>query len=94
MLAVVHHLVVSEGIPLAEVLDLAATIAREAVVIEYVAPDDPMFRRIARGRDALYAHLTREYFEALITRRFTIERCERLPESARWLYLLRPRPAG
>jgi len=91
LLAVVHHLVVSEGIPLVEVLDLAAMLTSGVIILEYVTPTDPMFRRIARGRDALHAHLTREYFESVAVERFTIERVEQLPGMDRWLYVLRPR---
>lgn len=94
MLAVIHHLVVTEGVPLADVLDLAADLTRAAgkshVLVEYVPPSDPMFRTIARGRDALHAHLTPEHFEATSRARFEIDRTTDL-DSGRRLYLLRRR---
>ena len=46
MLAVVHHMLVSERIPLEDLLDLADDLSREYVLIEFVAPSDPMFQRI------------------------------------------------
>jgi SAM-dependent methyltransferase len=91
MLAVIHHMLVSERVPLDEVLDLAADLTRDAAVIEYVAPADPMFRRLTRGRDALHADLTPAAFEAAATRRFTVVR--KLEQGTRTLYLLRRKAA-
>ena len=87
MLAVIHHMLVSERIPLEDVLDLAAELTRDAAVIEYVDPADPMFRRLTRGRDALHAALTPAAFEAAAARRFTVVRKQE--QGTRTLYLLR-----
>jgi SAM-dependent methyltransferase len=89
MLAVLHHLLVTDRVPLDEVVSLAAALTRDAAIIEYIGPDDVMFRKIARGRDGLFADLTREGFERSCQRHFAIVKRERLPESDRWLYLLR-----
>lgn len=87
MLAVLHHLVVTDGIPLAEVVDLAAELTRDRLLIEYVGPTDPMFRTIARGRDHLHAHLTVELFEAACRKRFRVLDSTEL-RSGRRLYLM------
>jgi SAM-dependent methyltransferase len=89
MLAVLHHLLVTDRVPLDDVLDLAASLTRDSLVIEYVGPGDVMFRKLARGRDHLFEGLTRERFEYACRRHFEVVRSERLPESDRWLYLLR-----
>ena len=89
MLAVLHHVLVTERVPLDDVLRLAADLTRDAAVIEFVAPDDPMFRRIARGRDHLHAGLTREVFETACAPYFHIERSSRAEGATRALYLLR-----
>jgi len=89
MLAVLHHLLVTERVPLDDVLDLAAELTRDALVIEFVAPQDEMFRRLARGRDGLHATLDAAAFEAACRRRFRIVRQARLGNSNRILYLLR-----
>ena len=93
MLAVLHHLLVTERIPLDEVLALAAELTRDLLVIEYVAPEDPMFRLITRGREHLHAGLNQQVFERSAAARF--EQVERRPmEGAqRWLYVLKKRPA-
>jgi hypothetical protein len=89
MLGVLHHMLVSERIPLDEVIRLAAELTTNAVVIEFVSPADPMFRRITRGRDHLFTKLTRESFESACNRQFEIVSCERLDQTQRWLYLMK-----
>jgi SAM-dependent methyltransferase len=96
MLAVVHHMLVSERIPLAEIIALAADLTTDLAVIEFVGPEDAMFRRLARGRDELFVGLTHETFEQACQRRFRILRSEPVAvglDTRRWLYLLRKREA-
>jgi 2-polyprenyl-3-methyl-5-hydroxy-6-metoxy-1,4-benzoquinol methylase len=89
MLGVIHHLLVSERIPLSEVIKLAAELTTDSLIIEFVAPDDPMFRRITRGRDHLFTNLTREFFEKTSSQHFEIVRCQQLDQTSRWLYLMK-----
>ncbi len=88
MLAVLHHMLVTERVPLEEILDVAGELTRRWLVIEYVDPSDPMFRRITRGREALHAGLTPERFEAACARRFEIVRVTSAEGSTRRMYLL------
>jgi SAM-dependent methyltransferase len=92
MLAVLHHLLISERIPLAAVLDLAAELTTNLLVIEFVEQQDPMFRRLQRGRDHLYENLTRERFEAATRSHFEIARSHRVGQH-RVLYSLTKRDA-
>src|SRR5205814_3890270 len=62
MLAVLHHMLVSERIPLDEIIDLAAELTTDSVIIEFIGTDDAMFRRLTRGRDELHRDLTTETF--------------------------------
>jgi 2-polyprenyl-3-methyl-5-hydroxy-6-metoxy-1,4-benzoquinol methylase len=91
MLAVIHHMMVTERIPLEEVISLAAELVTGLVVIEYVDPADSMFRRLVRGRDSLHADLTVERFESACRTRFDIVRTQHLNGTSRWIYLLRKR---
>ena len=92
MLAVVHHLRVTEGVPVAEQFEAVAAITRRHLLVEYVPVSDPMFAAIARGRESLYADCERPEFEATLLQRFQIERKHELP-NGRVLYLARKRPA-
>jgi SAM-dependent methyltransferase len=89
MLAVLHHMLVTERVPLEELVALAADLTTGLLLVEFVAPEDPMFRQLVRGRDALYAHLNAAYFEDACARYFEIVRKHPIPHSARTLYLLR-----
>jgi SAM-dependent methyltransferase len=88
MLAVVHHLAITERVPLPEILGLAASLATRSLVIEWVGPQDPMFQTLLRGRDHLYTHLTQEAFEHACGNHFKIERKQPLEGLDRCLYLL------
>ncbi|HST53115.1 MAG TPA: methyltransferase domain-containing protein [Pyrinomonadaceae bacterium] len=92
MLAVLHHMLATEQIPLDAILDLAAELTSDSLVIEFIAPEDPLFRALLRGREELFEGLTKESFEATAARRFQVVRAERLHET-RWLYLMRKRGA-
>jgi SAM-dependent methyltransferase len=89
MFGVLHHLLVTERVPLEEILDLAAELTSRWLLIEYVAPSDKMFQTIARGRDARHAGLTESFFEANCGKAFSLVRSQRLPGMDRTLYLLR-----
>jgi hypothetical protein len=91
MLALIHHLLVTERIPLDEVLDLAADLTCDSAVIEYVDPADEMFQVLARGRGELHKLLTAQVFENACSRRFEILRSQPAREGLRRLYLLKKR---
>jgi hypothetical protein len=93
MLAVMHHILVTERIPMEDLLDLADQLTKRDLLIEFVGPEDPMFRRIVRGRDRLYSNITRESFESAAKTRFELLRSEQIDGLHRWLYLYRRRTA-
>jgi SAM-dependent methyltransferase len=89
MLAVIHHMLVTERVPLSEIIDLAAELTTDILIIEFIAPDDPMFRRILRGRGELHKDVDHTIFETTCHRHFEIVRSHHNDDSTRWLYLLR-----
>jgi len=64
MLAVIHHLLIGDQIPLDKIAALCDTITTRHLIVEWVPPTDPKFRQISRGRDALCSHLTEGAFRA------------------------------
>lgn len=90
MLAVVHHLRVTEGVPVAQQFEAVAAVTRRHLLVEFVPVTDPMFAAIARGREPLYLDCIRPAFEAELARRFTVENTLELP-NGRVLYLARNR---
>ncbi|MGI8734305.1 MAG: class I SAM-dependent methyltransferase [Pyrinomonadaceae bacterium] len=93
MLAVIHHMLVTERIPLSEILQLASEITTNLLIVEFVAPRDQMFRVLTRGRERLHEDLTVEVFERTAQQFFEIVRSQRLGESDRWIYFMRKRVA-
>ncbi|MGE5112893.1 MAG: class I SAM-dependent methyltransferase [Acidobacteriaceae bacterium] len=91
-LAVIHHLLVSNRIPLPEIVDALALATKDFVIAEYVDRQDPQFQLIARGRDALFTYYDEAYFEATFRRRFRLLKRIGLPESQRALYLWSKQP--
>jgi SAM-dependent methyltransferase len=72
MLALIHHLLVNERVPLTAILHLAAELTTHLAIVEYIDPADLLFRQITRGRDALHRNVTRESFETAACRWFQI----------------------
>jgi SAM-dependent methyltransferase len=91
MLAVIHHMLVSERVPLNEILNLAVDLTTDLLIVEFVAPDDPMFQLLTRGRDHLFKDLTNDTFRNACLRRFDVVLCRRLAGANRWIYLLKKR---
>jgi len=89
MLGMIHHLLVTERAPLESILDLAADLTNDGVIIEYIGPDDPMFCSLLRGRDDLYAGLNSQTFEQACAARFRVVDKSPLANSSRVLYFLR-----
>ena len=73
MLAVGHHLRVTAGIPLAQIIETGLQLGRGSLLFEFVPASDPMFRTIARGRESLYTDYTAEQCEAMLVARGRIE---------------------
>jgi len=83
-LALVHHLRITGGIPLADILDLLTGLAPTGVV-EWVGPEDPMVKRLLALRPDVYEDFAQEIFEGLLQARARVTRHEALP-GARVLY--------
>ena len=90
-LALVHHLAITANVPLPAVLDwLHAFTPR--LVIEFVAPTDPMATRLLANKPAgMFPDYTADAFERLLAERFDLERRLPLPSGTRTLYAVRRR---
>ncbi len=93
LLATLHHLLVTERVPLDDVMSLAAFLTTGLAVVEFVGPQDAMFRRLARGRDHLHNGLDCTAFETACRPHFDVVRTAPLDGTHRQLYLLRKKSA-
>jgi ribosomal protein L11 methylase PrmA len=90
-LALVHHLAITANLPLPAILDWFHSLGAR-LVIEFVAPDDPMGKVLLSNKPAgLFPDYRAEVFEKLLQERFDIERQEGLPSGTRTLYSAVPR---
>ena len=75
MLAVIHHLILMEQIPVCAILELARKLTSRHLVLEWVPVTDPMYQSLMRGRDVLYGSLSEaDLLEAAEGRFKTIRR--------------------
>ena len=88
MLAVIHHLLLLEQIPLSMIVALCARLTTAFLLVEWVPVTDPMFQSLMRGRDALYGGLNEEDLLAACKDTFTVLKREPL-ENGRILFLFR-----
>jgi SAM-dependent methyltransferase len=87
LLAVIHHLLLLEQIPLAAIVALCARLTRGFCVVEWVPATDPMFVSLMRGRDELYGGLSESDFLRACEGQFEVARREALG-NGRILFLL------
>jgi hypothetical protein len=74
MLAVLHHVLASDQIPLNKVASLVRELTSRWLLIEWVSPSDPLFRRLSCGREALYANLNENAFLSAFSAYFRLNR--------------------
>jgi len=91
MLGLVHHLLVNERAPFDVILDLAAELTTDVLLIEFIGADDPMFRALMRDRQPFAERLSLDDFERVCQTRFRIVRSCAIPKSHRVIFFLRKR---
>lgn len=87
-LALVHHLAISNNVPLEQVAEFLSTLGRQ-LVIEFVPKSDSQVQRLLAMRQDIFPQYTPEGFEAAFARHFQIEQREEVRDASRILYLMR-----
>jgi ribosomal protein L11 methylase PrmA len=89
-LALVHHLAISNNVPLP---DLAALFARMAstLVIEFVPKEDSQVQRLLATRQDIFPDYTLDGFDAAFSAHFEITHRQAVPDSSRTLLAMRRR---
>jgi ribosomal protein L11 methylase PrmA len=90
VLALMHHLRITGGIPFAEIVALLADLTRRHVVFEIVPPADTMFAAMAKGREPLYGDCEIARAEEALSVSFQVLRRQAL-DNGRVLLLLEKR---
>ncbi|HTZ58531.1 MAG TPA: class I SAM-dependent methyltransferase [Acidobacteriaceae bacterium] len=90
MLGILHHLLLADQIPMADVAALLWSLTRRWSIVEWVPKTDPRYIDLCRGRDELYGHLDEALFLEQFTRHFTLVNREEL-NNGRVLFLFERR---
>ncbi|QOC23743.1 class I SAM-dependent methyltransferase [Wenzhouxiangella sp. AB-CW3] len=89
-LALIHHLAISNNVPLDRLADFFADACRH-LIIEFVPRGDSQVQRLLSTREDIFDTYDAEHFEAAMTRHFEILEREPVEGSERTLYLMRRR---
>jgi len=87
-LALIHHLVIANNVPLPAVAKFFSSIGKWAI-LEFVPKSDSQVRRLLASRKDFFDTYTVEGFEKAFTSYFSLEKKVLLPESDRILYLFK-----
>lgn len=89
-LAVIHHLAISNNVPLPQLADFFAARCK-TLVIEFVPKTDSQAKKLLAFREDIFPHYTREGFESAFAMRFKIHKAQPVRDSERLLYLMEKR---
>ena len=86
-LALIHHLAIGRNLPLNRIASYLARLGR-ALIIEFVPKSDAQVSRLLLSRADIFPNYTKEEFEKVFARYFSIESVKRIEDSERWLYYM------
>ena len=89
-LALIHHLAISNNVPLTRVAEFFAGTG-EWLVIEFVPKSDSQVQKLLKSRKDIFDHYTKEGFEQAFEMFYQIQAAKPVKESERILYLLQRR---
>jgi hypothetical protein len=89
-LALIHHLAISNNVPLSRVADFLAPLALH-LMIEFVPKDDSQVQRLLATREDIFDAYSQADFEAEFARHYEIVERQPIRATSRTLYLLRRR---
>lgn len=89
-LALIHHLAISNNVPLGRIAQEFARLGRW-LIVEFVPKQDKKVQQLLATREDIFTHYTPAGFEAAFEQYFEIVRAEAIHDSERRLYLMRVR---
>jgi hypothetical protein len=87
-LALVHHLAISNNVPLKRIAAFFSSIGN-SLVIEFVPKTDPQVQRLLATREDVFTDYSQPAFENEFSRFFNIQNSVKIKDSERTLYLMR-----
>ena len=87
-LALVHHLAISNNVPLDRIAEFLSTICN-SLIIEFVPKSDTQVQRLLSTREDVFTDYHQSVFESRFSRYFKIIHSTAIKDSERTLYLMR-----
>jgi ribosomal protein L11 methylase PrmA len=87
-LALIHHLAISNNVPLTRVAEFFADCG-EWLIVEFVPKSDSQVQKLLRSRLDIFSDYTRDGFEKAFGQWYTIKESSAIRDSERWLYLMK-----
>jgi len=87
-LALIHHLAISNNVPLERLANFFARCGRQ-LIVEFVPKEDSQVQRLLATREDVFPNYTRGGFETAFSTTFELLDTRPIPESARTLYWMR-----
>lgn len=87
-LALVHHLAISNNMPLPKVADFFANLS-DRLIIEFVPKEDSQVKRLLASRKDIFDDYTIEGFTRAFSAHYVCEKSQLIPDTCRTLFLFR-----
>ena len=87
-LALVHHLAISNNVPLAKIAKLFKN-SCHSLIIEFVPKSDAMVQKLFASRQDIFPNYTQKVFESEFGQFFNIVRSDKVGDSERMLYVMK-----
>ena len=86
-LALVHHLAISNNVPLSKIAEFFSTISK-SLVIEFIPKSDSQVKRLLATREDIFENYDEENFEKEFLKFFKISSSKKLTDSQRTVYIM------
>ena len=86
-LALVHHLAISNNVPLSKIAEFFSTISK-SLVIEFIPKSDSQVKRLLATREDIFKNYDEENFEKEFLKFFKISSSKKLTDSQRTVYIM------
>ena len=86
-LALIHHLAISNNVPLPQVAEYFACLGHW-LVIEFIPKSDSQVQKLLRSREDIFSQYTKEGFEQAFSLYYSIKEIVPVNDSERRLYLM------
>ena len=86
-LALVHHLAISNNVPLNKIAEFFSTISK-SLIIEFIPKSDSQVKRLLTTREDIFENYDEEQFEKEFSKFFKIISSKKLTGSQRTIYIM------